>query len=119
MDVIVVPESASSGPTHGASGASSPMSHWLALFILGFIMLASSSALGVLVPDSGFKAARKFGTEWAIELLALLSALGYLVATTGALMGVFRSKASVTKRLVWFSAAQAVALLLWSAPSLH
>ena len=105
MDVIVVPESTSSEPTHGASGAGSPMSHWLALLILGFIMLASSAGLGMLVADS--------------ELLALLSALGYLVATTGALMGVFRSKASVTKRLVWFSAAQAVALLLWSAPSLH
>ncbi len=119
MDVIVVPESASSGPTHGASGASSPMSHWLALFILGFIMLASSSALGVLVPDSGFKAARKFGTEWAIELLALLSALGYLVATSGALMGVFRSKASVKKRVLWFGVTQVLAALVWVASTSH
>lgn len=105
MDVIVVPESTSSEPTHGASGAGSPMSHWLALLILGFIMLASSAGLGMLVADS--------------ELLALLSALGYLVATTGALMGVFRSKASVKKRVLWFGVTQVLAALVWVASTSH
>lgn len=117
MDIIWVPE-----PCSGNSGSDngSPLSNEFSLFLIGFVILAGCAAAGSLLADGEVaKVATKFGMDWVINLVAFFPWLGYLFATTGALVGVLKSSATMKRRLFWFAATQAVATFLWFASTLH
>ena len=117
LEVIWVPDSGTSGLNRDSA---SPMANELLLFVLGFIVLSLSAACGSLLIDGEVvKTADKFGMVWVIDLLSVLPWFGYLFATTGALVGVTKSNAQMSRRLIWFFGTQIVAAGLWFASSLH
>lgn len=117
MDFIWVPDSGA-GKTGLSAGMSS--SNEFTLFLCGFVILAASAAAGsLLMGGEVAKLADKFGMRWVVDLVSYLPWLGYLFATTGALIGAAKSSASVKRRLLWFIGTQAVAATLWFSSTLH
>lgn len=121
MDFIWVPES---GIGKTGNNAGTPVANELALFLCGFVVLAGCAALGSAELGEDVTAtAAKFGMAWVIDfttkVLEIFPWLGYLFVTTGALIGVSRSAATMKRRLTWFACTQAAAVALWFVSTLH